>query len=630
MSIRTATTLWQLLMESVLGISWQSLFFQVSELNQNATKVLFAKLYDLQEIGPSKTTSNNNNSLIINLALLPNYAAELKELFIRGGEKEHDSTKKENVLLQMSDLEKGLLNMAENFISRNSTIQSRSNAFLRSRVAKLEQDIYAGKISSMTKEEIENDVVFLKNSSLFESNSQHSLLLLLPESPQKPSRSNSNGSASGGAGGGGGGGGGGSPRHLFRSTSTGLDETLSPSTVFALEPSSRSVLDSCFPDFFSEDNNTCSVSLEDASKVILDRHSEMWSFVDEGLQVVHRLDLERGLVNLAVDFILNDEICQILANYYLQRKLRMAMLTLTRALGAVINTGTDISAAADVFSLAAPIETTTTATTLTLGPQAAANNVISATTTGSAIIADYSKSEEGEDSKMPTHVNEEASKYSCLCVSSVLRKWLSFPMFSSTPSRKRKPRGRGIGRSSLEFTNTQTNEDESLRAKINALCSISAEEEREIAFQLTKFAESLPNFEMPFQIAPEPLEIKNFPITFFIGKRKLVLKFFLVDYGVSFRPFTFEDFGNSHLADSGGGSKYHSQHNNRSKPLSLYKSLFTRHCLNETNRCFFLHLGIATNLHPVGVYYIINIIIFSSYYSYIYIYLIILIMFSNY
>lgn len=215
--------------------------------------------------------------------------------------------------------------IATHFVSNHQLIQARANAYLRCKLAGAEM-LINGVIRSQNEQSVERDQILLTSATV-------------PSSPRdyenghnELTRENSMGRLSLAS----------SRRDLGTASDRIRDcATPPPSTLFRSPSVGHEHLNSFAPNLFTMDDNTLSAALnflpelfqnngfassKDLSPYDANKLAELWEFFDlDGDRIVTRDDILLGLSNIAKYYLATDDFTQLLANSYVQRKIRKAV-----------------------------------------------------------------------------------------------------------------------------------------------------------------------------------------------------------------------------------------------------------------------------------------------------------------
>jgi hypothetical protein len=246
----------------------------------------------------------------IDISKLPDFQQELKYLFC--GDAQY---------FNEMDLRNGVSRLNHHFLARDREIQRRGNAFVRVQMAAAEMILY-GECRCADPEFVERDqqLVFedgpdeIVNHTLTTPTPTPTSTLTPPSSPLR-NHSNTNESAP--------------PTAMFRSDSIRLDHMKSsPKCIFRLDEQSESMLSTFLQQEFPPDDDF--IDPDKLTRTDLERLAELWEYFDCSgeRRPLSRDDIADGFVKWGANFIANDSVCQLLGNYYCQKKIKAASVAL--------------------------------------------------------------------------------------------------------------------------------------------------------------------------------------------------------------------------------------------------------------------------------------------------------------
>jgi hypothetical protein len=216
------------------------------------------------------------------------YAQELRELF--------DHNKDEE--LDLSEIIDGLNTIAINYMLKNTEIQKRVNAYVTIKLFFADSEIGGGD-TYISQDKVEDAQMLFVCDDGEDRISRNEL-----DSIDKPSRAN-----------------------LFRSkslTASELDKTKEVIEI-NLSPSTEDAIFMCFPKIFG-DSDYCKRDSKDKRQSITD----FWDLLDiDKSGELTRQDLLDRFRTLGLNWMVNDDICQRIANSYLQRKIEHAIFVVS-------------------------------------------------------------------------------------------------------------------------------------------------------------------------------------------------------------------------------------------------------------------------------------------------------------
>jgi hypothetical protein len=217
--------------------------------------------------------------------------------------------------LSLPDLKAGIRRMGNHYLSRDDAVQKRANAFIRVQMAATEMILY-GKCKSLDMETVERDQKLVyesstPNRSVFSSGYSTPSSTSTPLTPVSSSKQQT---------------------RLFRSESLHEDDLKeNPVRMCEFDDLTVEMMHLFLNDYFKGGNSIVpsKYSREEMASI-----EELWQYFchEERWDVpISRHDLTRGFTAWAENFIASDETCQILANYYCEKKVRIACQRLLSA-----------------------------------------------------------------------------------------------------------------------------------------------------------------------------------------------------------------------------------------------------------------------------------------------------------